>query len=218
VVTLLLLPALIALGIWQLQRMREKEVLFAAYAAGGGEAVRFESLPADARFQHVSAAGRYESAQQILLDNMTHEGRAGFQVLTPLRLDSGGTVLVNRGWVPLGTTREILPDVSVGDAPRLVRGRLGELPRAGVKLPAAESATWPRVMSYPDIDEVRAALGNVAARVIQLDAAEPDGFVRDWHPATFPPERHLGYAITWFAMAAALLGCYFAVNLRRLQA
>ncbi len=40
-------------------------------------------------------------AHQFLLDNMTHAGRAGYEVLTPLLLDDGRVLLVNRGWLPL---------------------------------------------------------------------------------------------------------------------
>jgi surfeit locus 1 family protein len=39
--------------------------------------------------------------------------------------------------------------------------------------------------------------------------------VRAWQPSTFPPERHLGYAITWFALAATVAVLFVALNLRR---
>jgi surfeit locus 1 family protein len=50
---------------------------------------------------------------------------------------------------------------------------------------------------------------------VYLDADEPDGFLRDWRPQLLSPEKHLGYAMQWFAMALALVVIYVVVNLRR---
>jgi surfeit locus 1 family protein len=70
-------------------------------------------------------------------------------------------------------------------------------------------------MNYPRVQEVRDALGvDVQPQVILLDAKQPDGFVREWRPKTFPPERHLGYAVTWFALAATVLIVFLLTNLR----
>lgn len=220
VATIVLVLALAGLGRWQLERMHEKQLLFAAFEAGANSTLLLATLTPElaVRYQHVVATGRYDSAHQVLLDNMTHDGRAGFRVLTPL-VAPGGTLLVDRGWVPLGVTRDQLPDVSVTESDRTVEGRLGELPAAGIELaavPIPAHAPWPRVLSYPKLPELAAALDRPLDRwVLLLDADQADGFLREWRPATFPPERHLGYAITWFALAVTLLALYVVVNLRR---
>lgn len=220
-ITLVLLIVLLGLGRWQLARMHEKEALFARFEAGG-EAIRDLSLvPAEQAplFQRVSAIGTYDTAHQFLLDNLTHQGRAGYQVLTPLVIDAGRTVLVNRGWLPAPPTREQLPDVVVPANERTVTGRLNDLPAAGIALepPAVpDDAPWPRVLSFPTMAQLEAALGRVLhPRVLQLDPDQPDGYVRDWKPSTFPPERHFGYAITWFTLAGTLLVLYCFAGLRR---
>src|SRR4030095_1031828 len=102
--TLALMAALLTLGFWQLDRMREKEALFAAFAAGSRETVDLRSLPADrrARYQHAWVTGRFDSEHQILLDNMTHQGQVGYRVLTPLMFGADRTLLVDRGWIPIG--------------------------------------------------------------------------------------------------------------------
>jgi surfeit locus 1 family protein len=216
---ILLLGAFLALGFWQLERMREKQALFAAFAAGDQKLERLSDIdPGSAeRYTRVLAVGRYDSTHQFLLDNMTHAGRAGYRVLTPLDFGEGRTVLVDRGWVPLGPSREELPDVAVPEAARSVVGRLDELPAAGIDLPAGSTAvTWPRVLSYPHLEDLRNALGRtLEPRIILLDDGQPDGFVRAWQPSQFPPERHLSYAITWFALAATVAGLFVALNLRR---
>jgi surfeit locus 1 family protein len=209
----------LALGFWQLDRMREKQALFAAFEGGNARLERLADIEPERveRYTRVIAVGRYDSAHQFLLDNMTHAGRAGYRVLTPFDLTDGGTVLVDRGWVPLGATRATLPKIEVAASARSVVGRLDDLPAAGIDLPVATPlGDWPRVLSYPHHAQLQSSLGReLQKRIILLDAAQPDGFVRAWQPATFPPERHLSYAITWFALAATVALLFFALNLRR---
>jgi surfeit locus 1 family protein len=61
--------------------------------------------PADSanRYRHVVAAGRYDNAHQLLLDNQVRDGRPGYHALTPLRLRDGTAILIDRGWLPLGS-------------------------------------------------------------------------------------------------------------------
>jgi surfeit locus 1 family protein len=178
-----------------------------------------------ARYQHVRLRGSYDATRQILLDNMPSvSGQPGYRVLTPLeRADGRGWVLVDRGWVPLGATREDLPDVAVGVHERAVSGILDVLPIPGLRVgPAASpgAAGWPRVLLFPTEADVEAALGvDVESRVILLDAGVVDGFERKWRPSLgFGPERHLGYAIQWFAFALASAILFIALNLRRVPA
>ena len=215
-VTVAAVTAFALLGRWQLDRAEEKRALAAAFSAAGPAV----ELPADSgslpRYQRVIARGRYDSGHQFLLDNRVHEGRAGVQVLTPLLLDGGGAVLVNRGWQPFGRTRQDLPDVAVGEGPRRVAGKIDELTQAGIRLPAAASGTWPRLVNYPDMSELETQSGSrFQPRVILLDAAEPDGYVRDWRLHGTASDRNVGYAIQWFAFAATAAAIWIALSLRR---
>ena len=212
-----------ALANWQLGRAREKEALIAAFDAGGGEAVPLSvAAPAELpRYQRVTVAGRYEPGRQVLLDNMpSASGQAGYRVLTPFRREDGGSlVLVDRGWVPLGADRSQRPDVAVGGEPRAVTGRLDGLPVPGLRLGEArapDSAGWPLVLNFPVTSDLEAALGEpVEARILLLDADQPDGYERAWRPSMgFPPERHLGYAIQWLALALVVLVAFVATGLQ----
>lgn len=213
----------LALANWQLGRAREKEALIAAFDAGGGEAVPMTVAPPDQlpRYQRVTVAGRYEPGRQVLLDNMpSSSGQPGYRVLTPLRPADGGPLLmVDRGWVPLGADRSRRPDVAVGDGPRTVTGRLDGLPVPGLRLGEArapDAAGWPLVLNFPVAADLEAALGEpVEPRIVLLDADQPDGYQRVWRPSLgFPPERHLGYAIQWLALALVVLVAFVATSLR----
>ena len=131
VVTLLLLPVMIGLGIWQLERADWKQGLVDGHEGKARlSPVAFEMamVDDDTQYRRVFARGYYDMEHQLLLDNRTFQGHAGYHVLTPLRLaDSEAVVLVNRGWVPVGNSRAVLPEIP---------GTTGEvLVDATIKLP-----------------------------------------------------------------------------------
>jgi surfeit locus 1 family protein len=222
VLTAIVLAGLTNLGFWQLRRADEKRELLAAYAAGQGTSVPLTAGNAGVlpRYQQVTASGRYEADRQLLLDNMpSKSGAPGFRVLTPFRVDGGnGLVLVDRGWIPVGPDRSVLPGIEVDGNHREIRAMLDELPRPGVRLGAADNAagTWPKVVNFPQHDELVAMYGEPLLQPLMLlDPAVDAGFERAWEARFgFEPERHVGYAVQWFSLSAALLVLYFVASLR----
>jgi len=224
VVTVLLFALLVSLGFWQLDRAEQKRALLSSYrAAPGGTVIELEPdvrSYADFDYQLASATGRYDPARQFLLDNRTHRGQAGYHVLTPFLLrESGVAVLVNRGWVALGGSRNELPDPMADSQWRTISGR--------IKVPASDTFTlgeeqprtgWPYRIQRLDTETLARELGYpLLPVVLLLDPDQEQGFVRDWTPLHFGPERNVGYAVQWFGLAAALLVIYLVVNTRRLK-
>ncbi len=222
-VTVVLLGILIGLGFWQLDRADQKRALLAKYRTENKAAVvRIDKRLTSAKtleYQLGEARGRYDNSHQFLLDNRTHDGVVGYHVLTPLRLAGGAAVLINRGWIPLGQSRERLPDITVSDADRRVRGKLKLVPEKVFMLgeePAREQ--WPWRVQRIDVQLFANELGYpLMPYVVLLDAGTEDGYQRDWRPLKFGPERNLGYAVQWFGLAGALLLIYFFVNTRRVK-
>lgn len=222
-VVAVLLPVLVGLGLWQLQRAEEKRQIAAEFEAGAG-AVAIEdpgalrALGELPRFQGVRLSGRYVPNRQFLLDNMTDGGAAGYRVLTPLRAQGSDIwVIVDRGWVARRFDGA-LPDVGVDDGVRSIEGRTNRLPRPGVELAGAPAldGSWPRVVQFPRLAELEKILGRpLAGAVVLLDPEAEDGYLRRWQPTTFGPERHVGYAIQWFALATTLLIIFLYFNFRR---
>jgi len=218
------------LGRWQWHRAAEKRAIAAAFQAGMSAPVQplegrsTESLP---RYAHVAARGAYDGERQFLLDNLSRDGRAGYEVLTPLRLDDGRWLLVNRGWLPLsGGGRQQLPAIRLGQAAldtRTVAGRLDDLPVTGLsagRAPPTTDAQWPKLTSFPHAAELGVALGaRVETRQLLLDANEPDGYRRDWQPSSagFGPERHLSYAVQWWSLAALVVVVYVYMTVRSVR-
>lgn len=223
VVGLLVLAALFAsLGTWQLRRADASRVTLAQFAGGAaGEALA--ALPSElddtVRFRRVEAEGEYVVAPQFLLDNMLHDGAAGYHVLTALRVTGlRERVLVNRGWVPAGGDRRVLPDVGVDAGLTRVSGRLERLPRPGLRLgdnDVAGGSAPAIVLQYPTAAELALRLGEpVLDYQLLLDAAAPDGYVRQWSAPGVAPERHLSYAGQWLSLAAGAFAAAIVMAFR----
>ncbi|WP_340122568.1 SURF1 family protein [Methylobacter svalbardensis] len=213
-VYLCLLPVLLALGLWQLDRSEQKQ----AWLSLQQQAVATETLHLSAvmenstetlRYRQVEVTGRYDVAHQFLIDNQISNGKAGYFVLTPLILTGEiKAVLVNRGWIPLNSDRSILPDLQINQAQTTITGRINDFPSVGIKLAGAEipTASWPSVVQVVDSQVLAKKLGySLFPFQVELAKELPDGFKREWHTTTImPPEQHTAYAIQWFALALTL--------------
>jgi len=170
------------------------------------------------RFHRLRVRGEYVVAKQFLLDNMLHDGAAGYHVLTLLRIEGGPRgLMVNRGWVGAGPDRNVLPDVAVPTQPRTITGRLEHLPQPAIRL-APEAANLPgnddvKVLDFPNMarlsDLLREPLNEYQ---LLLDPAEPDGYVRDWRAPGIAPERNLAYAGQWLLLAVGALGAAVTIG------
>lgn len=202
------------LGVWQISRGLGKLDVNRAYENSSSFSNFYNG--ADVRsYQALKASGRFDSQRQILLDNIIINSRIGFYVLTPLVLaEDEPLLLVNRGWIE---KTSVQPDMAaLADRTRLnedkittVRGRVGSLPKPGMRMGNAMEAgfDWPRIAVYPARADIEAALGQpIHAFVLLMDPDDSDGFLRQWVPSEMGPGKHFAYAFQWFAMGAVLAG------------
>ena len=235
-ITIVLLVLFISLGRWQWGRAEFKQQLSQEFASNATRVIelgtrRTTQLP---RYARIDVAGQWDEARQFLLDNRMRDGQAGYEVLTPLELEDGRWLLVNRGWVPFGGYRDRLPDVRIGNTEPTaaiasgrvtVRGLLDELPQpglAGGRAPPATVGSWPRVTAFPQSAELARALGvderRLETRVLLLDEAAATGYQRGWKPFVKGPEQNWSYAIQWWSFAVLLIVLYVALNLKKKDA
>lgn len=195
------------LGNWQLRRAAEKAALqrvAAERAAAGARA-----LPATAtveEWQRVRITGRWLAQATVYLDNRSYKGRPGFHVLTPVELaDGSGSVLVNRGWVAAGIDRRQLPAVPPAGEDAELEGVV-RLPQHS-PFTLADSPGQGRLWQYLDLAHYRAQTGvAVAEWIVQQASPSADGLVRDWPQPDAGIERHRGYALQWYGLAALAAG------------
>jgi len=228
VATALLLPLLLALGYWQLQRAAQKLSLRAEAAARAAlPPVRIGAadLPwrgADTPSgRRVILRGRWEAGRQVLLDNQVLDGQAGYWVFAALRVTEGGdAVLVNRGWVSAESHRDMAPNVRLAahaiEATGIAVPPPSPGPLAHQEIDSSLGDGLLRVQRI-DLDDLSRRLQlRLAPWTLRLDPAAPDGYRRQWPPVGgFTPERHRAYAVQWFVLAAVLVGLYLKLNLHR---
>ena len=222
-VALVLAALFVRLGVWQWQRGEERAAAATRFARGAETVLELGTRdPGETPlYQRIGVEGELDATHQFLLDNRTFEGRAGYEVLTPLRRADAPALLVDRGWVPFTGSRARLPDVTVtAGGPLRLTGRVAVLPSPGLasgRAAPAGTGPWPKVTSYPDMAQLAAALGQpLSSRILLLDPAAPDGYVRAWQPPGLPPLRHFSYAVQWWSFALATL-VLWAVLSRRPQ-
>ena len=229
VLVLIIVPVLLRLGFWQLQRADEKIQLQAIFDQQQSlPAVPFEQLLTGAAqlteasrtlederdiekekelsARRVLLKGKFDSQKTFLLDNQIVHGRPGYDVISPFTTETGRVVLVNRGWVMGFADRAQLPSIA------LVSGTV-EL-EASVHIPLGKavvlaediwSTDWPVVVQWVNIPRIGDQLEqDIYPYVLRIEEGQLGGLQRHWLAINTQPEKHLGYAVQWFLMALAL--------------
>ncbi|WOJ92498.1 SURF1 family protein [Congregibacter variabilis] len=216
--SLLLFPGLIALGFWQLDRADEKaDIAHRESERAMAAAVSLDQLTAVAReeqaFRKVIVSGHYVEDAVIFLDNQMRDGRYGHDVYGVFYdQPSEQYVLLNRGWVEGDSSRRSLPEVDVPSGEFALSATAYVPPGKPYLLAEDQFADlkWPLLVQTVASDALHELLkekfaGQVFATELRLAAGSPTGFRRDWPVLNVSPEKHQGYALQWFTMAAALL-------------
>jgi surfeit locus 1 family protein len=209
----------IALGNWQAGRASEKRALGAkleqAFRSPPIEIGSQAGLPGNLVSKHVAAKGRFVDERTIYLDNKLRRGRPGYEVVTPLRLD-GTHVLVNRGWVPAGRSREKLPQVPAPGGEVRVEGlALARIPHA---LELGQSAPG-KVRQNLDVQSFEQETGlRFQPIVIEQHSPAPDGLLREWPRPDAGIEKHESYALQWYSLAGLALVLFVVLSFRRVGA
>lgn len=215
--TLLLLPVLIGLGFWQLQRAEEKAALAASWESRRQQPPapldRVRDLSAgELAYLPVLVRGEFLSPEYFLLDNRIQQGRFGHEVVGVMRLaEDGMLVLVNRGWLAADPGRAVLPTVPRVTGTVSVRGHVYVPPGEPYLLaPQVLESGWPKRIQALQPELLASALDAVGRGQtlfpysVRLDADQPGALLVDWQVVNVSAAKHRGYALQWFAMALAL--------------
>jgi len=184
--------AFIALGTWQTRRAEEKRAL-------------------GAQSQSVSVTGTFLPRYSVLLDNKLRHGKAGYEVVTPLRLAGSDLhVLVNRGWVQAPPTRDVLPEVRTPPGEVRIDGiAIERLPRL-LNLDKNEKG---KVRQSLELHAFSAETGlRLEPRIIEQLSTTDDALLREWPRPDAGVEKHESYALQWYSFAAlaVVMGLVFS--------
>ncbi|MBS0358308.1 MAG: SURF1 family protein [Proteobacteria bacterium] len=210
---LALIGLLISLGFWQLDRAHEKQNILNQQALGQTQKPislqEIQKLDSSMALKSIRLTGTFDNQHSFLLDNKFNKHRPGYQVITPFHdQKTGHWVLVNRGWISQGQGRSETPKIPAVSGVVTILGVINSSADKGFVLgKSVENATiWPVLLQRINYDNIAALLKvPVLPFVVLLDPKESFGFVREWQFVTINPERHLGYAVQWFALAITLI-------------
>ena len=214
--TVILLPFLLLLGFWQLQRADEKSELASTWDLRSNEApaaltgLDLQALE-ELAYTPVKLTGRYRPGMYYLLDNRIHGGRFGYEVLALFDVrDLDLTVLVNRGWIAGDPSRQSLPTVSEADEEVEISGHVYVAPGKPYLLEEQTlESGWPQRIQAVEMDRlapvIKAATGgDVFPYSVRIAEGEPGALTVDWQIVNVRPEKHRAYAVQWFTMTLAL--------------
>jgi surfeit locus 1 family protein len=217
-VVLALVPLLISLGFWQLARAEQKRQLISAQELRRqtpAQALSELELAADSSYRRVVLQGAFDAEHSVLLDNRTRAGHAGVELLQPFYEQSSGQwVLVNRGWLPWPDRR--IPPVFVTPSGEMQLQAWVYVPLgAAFQLHAdAPSSAWPQLLTQVNAGKLWKQLGRAGwPHELRLEPGLA-AYEVAWPVVAMSPVKHQGYAVQWFALAAALCGLfvYFGFN------
>jgi cytochrome oxidase assembly protein ShyY1 len=213
-----LVVVMVNLAFWQIDRLHQRQDFNARVAARVPAAA--EPLadvltkypdPVDAEWYRVIATGTYLSGEDVTVVNVTQDGQAGHDAVTPLLLDNGQVLLVNRGFLPLSMD---IPHAPIGRIAIQGRLRVSAVRHTGA---VSDPSTGElQEVQRIDIDRLAPQLPNdpVGMYVELLDSQPPDSasLSRIADPV-FSNGPHLSYAVQWFLFSAcAIAGWLIAVR------
>lgn len=216
-VVAVLLPALIALGFWQLSRAEEKRQILAA------EAQRREAPPVpvlrllaepEPAFLRVQLRGRFDAGHSLLLDNRVYQGQVGVELVQPF-MDhaSGRWLLVNRGWLPW-PDRRVPPrfDTPSGE---LQLTAWAYVPPGRSLLAVGNATGWPRLVNRLEPLAIWQELRRPGVLLELRLEPGPAALTPNWPSVSMAPQKHQGYAVQWFGLAVALLALFIHLGIHR---
>lgn len=213
-----------ALSVWQYQRATYKSQVAQAVVEQSAQApLNLNQTPVDwptQRFHPATVSGQWEANSTVLLDNIVQHGKAGYHVITPLRLANGQHVLVNRGWIDVGADRKVLPAIPTPQGDVQLSGTL-DAPRSqpvflfGTMAADTEGNTrW----LYLDVAHFAQKFDYTLAPYLLLQTTQAsDGLRRDWPTHSNKAGMHIGYSIQWAAFGLMVLIAYFKMNFRKIN-
>jgi cytochrome oxidase assembly protein ShyY1 len=203
--------AFVSAGLWQLRRNEEtKDELAEARRAFAEPAPAIADVDLDTGASantRVTVTGTFDAHHVALLRNRSRDGDLGYAVLTPLRLDSGEAVIVDRGWVSFDRVAGGLGDTAVPEGTVVVRGVLRN---TGALREGEEVQDASGVLALPRVDPAHVVGDAYDVLPAYVEAQYQDPAPASGAPALPEPQRdssvnHVSYALQWFSFAAIVL-------------
>jgi len=214
-----------SLGVWQLQRANEKRGIETRInARSTAPAMILEPplnwMPDEVEYQNIKVTGEFLPLGQLLIDNIIRNSKPGYDVMSALKISGTEQILlVNRGWVAQGRSRNDLPEVELPEGLQTLEG----IVRTPSALPFVDASMTPLSMQapfslwlYADLEKYRSESGLQLLPFAMLQKSDNgDGLLRDWPAYRAKVAMHIGYAIQWFAFAIIVSIIFIGLGRKR---
>lgn len=212
----------LSLGFWQLHRADEKKILLQTYENRTKQKaldhLNVNSV-ADLRFYRAQLVGHFDNEHVLLLDNRTQNRKVGYEVYIPFKARGlKQPILIDMGFIEMGASRKNLPKLTDITGEVTITGLLNLPPTyfAYGSITDSNHAASPQVIEYINIKEISKILNYpLFPYVMLIDPNDSRAYSIEWRILIMPPEKHLGYALQWFAFALTLLILFVALSRRR---
>ena len=213
----------VTLGNWQLDRAAYKADIIDRYEQRMSLPVQdFDPRAAveAVEFSRVRVHGHFDPDHHFLVDNEIHQGQAGYRLLTPFRIaGSGRMILVDRGWLPLGHSRDQLPLLKDPLSRESIEGIVTAYSAEGFRFGETRlTESWPQLIPYIDLAALHQQFStDLLPLLLRLAPDQPGHYIRAWHPVWAAPEKSRAYAVQWFSFAVLAVILFFILNLRKVE-
>ena len=163
--------------------------------------------------RRVQLQGEWLNDQTVFLDNRAHHGRVGFWVMTPLRVQAGQVVWVQRGWVERDALDprklpQLAPPVHGSPVHGRIAPPLSQIFELGSAQQSAPGSNPSPIRANLDPAQMQSLVqDNVVALVVQT-GLDGDGLRRDWFQVGLSADKNRAYAFQWFALSVLLAFLY----------
>lgn len=179
-----------------------------------------EALPADSaldddeRWRVVEVTGEFDTDNEVAVRARPQGGEIGVEIITPLNLADGTTVLINRGWLSPDDAADPAAAPPVPDGEVTVIGRLYESEPARGEVSRGDDWWESRVISISQLDDN--VPGDLRAGYVgDLEAAAP---FQVQSPPSYRAWQNYSYAVQWWLFAAMIPVGYVVLVRRELRA
>jgi len=223
---LILFGVFLSLGIWQVNRVGEKELQQQVIDQRTNQpAIRLNQIPTPViqPYTKATVSGKYRVNDQFLLDNIIQAGKPGFYVMTPFEIaGTKDTILVNRGWIAQKRPRLDLPVVTTELGDQTLEGTLSTPRSKPVVLGNIDNpvSDTPPLWYYMDTEHFEKTVGyNVLPLVLRLSPtskpAQNPSLIKQWPKFEAKTGMHIGYAIQWFVFALFVLIAFLGTSFKK---
>ena len=201
-------PITISLGLWQIERANEKKVIISNYdKLLVSTPIALQKEQPLENWQPIETVGAYQDLV-VYEDNAINSGKAGFKVYHLFQNGDGTFIFVHRGFIERNLIKNNLPRIDTPVGKKNIKGTtlfkqnntfVKNIEESDIRI-IQEFNTSVLIERFPILKD-----RYLHPFLFNLDVRDADKFQTIEKPVNMTATKHIGYAIQWFGLCAALI-------------